>query len=1024
MLAVARMATRRPVAVSVVAAGLAVLGWTVWGTLPIDLLPDLESPTIVVSIRSGDRPPEEMERIYGEQVEQRLFAVRGIRSIEQVARTGRIVGTVGFDWDADMDLAVVDVEKAVGPIRSDPDVDEVLVRHFDPRQTPVLTLGLVAAEGGPDLAELRRIARRQVATALERLEGVAEVRVTGGREREVQVLVDRTRLDAHAITLGELEARLRASNVDVSAGTLEEGGRVYLVRGYSRFRRAEDVAAVVLRYGVDAASRRVPVRVGDLATVALGDAEIDHLVRVDGREGVGLAVYKEAGANTVAVARDVRAALERTRDDLPRIDVVLVADEAGLVVDAIQDVQRSALIGIVLAVLVLVAFLRSPGPTLMVGTVVPVSLLATLFLMGLAGHGLNVMTLGGLALSAGLLVDNSIVIVESIFRRLGQGESTADAAAHGTADVGGAIVASTLTSCAVFLPILFVQGLAARLVTGLAFTVVVAQIVSLAIAVTLTPALARWLLPRTGSAGADPGIERIERFVARLIRRPFTVVALSVALVVLALALLAGLGTELLPPADPRQFALRLVGPAGQRVESTERVTEAVEQILREAAGDDLAAILAEVGRLPEDDRFPREEQTEENTARLVVRLRAGGLTAGQVVERARAAVGALDGVEASWEVSGSSLARALGTSGPPIVVEITGQSLDDLRAGAETVRAAMAGRPALWNVRSSFEGGPPELRVVLDRALADGLGVDLDTLAAALASSLDGLAVTAMTLGDEEQQVVVKLPEVRRAELLGLPVRTASGSLVGLGDVARVEPAVGAREIFRRDQRRVARVTARIAAGADFPAAREATERALGEAPIPPGLTVRLAGEEAERAKTFAELRLAAILALVLLFMVLAGAFESLVHPATVLAAVPLSLVGVAAVLVPIGRPIGVLELLGLIVLAGVAVNDAILLVDAARQLIAAGLPRELALARAAGIRLRPILMTTATAVLALLPLTIGSDEAARLRSPMAITIAAGLVLSMVASLTVIPCLYLVLDRLRHGRGTSRGVA
>jgi len=1021
VLSVTRMATRRPVAVTVFAAGLAILGWQVWGTLPIDLLPDLESPTIVVSIRSGDRPPEEMERIYGEQVEQRLFAVRGIRAIDQVARTGRIVATVGFDWEADMDLAVVDVEKAIGPVRSDPDVEEVLVRHFDPRQTPVLTLGLVSDEGGPDLAELRRIARRQVATALERLEGVAEVRVTGGREREVQVLVDRHRLDAHALTIAELEARLRASNVDISAGTLEEGERVYIVRGYSRFRRAEDVADVVVRYGVDAMGRRVPVRVADLGTVRLADAEIDHLVRVDGREGVGLAVYKEAGANTVAVAEDVHAALERVRDDLPRVGVVVVADEAGLVVDAIRDVERSALIGIVLAVLVLVLFLRSAGPTLMVGSVVPVSLLGTLFLMGLAGYGLDVMTLGGLALSAGLLVDNSIVIVESIFRRLSSGASPDDAAAIGTAEVGSAIVASTLTSCAVFLPILFVQGLAARLVTGLAFTVVVAQIVSLVIAVTLTPALARWLLPRTGSGGADPGIERIERLVARLIRRPWLVVGVSVLAVAAALALLARLGTELLPPADPRQFAVRIVGPPGQRVEATERVAAAVEQILREAAGDDLAAILAEVGRLPEDDRFPREEQAEESTARIVVRLAASGPTAGQIVERARPAVAALDRVEATWDIGASSLSRALGTSGPPIVVEITGQSLDDLRAGAETLRASMAMRSALWNVRSSFEGGPPELRVELDRAIADGLGVDLDTLASTLASSLDGRRVTTMTLGDEEQRVVVKLPAVRRDQLLALPVRTASGSRVGLGDVARVEPAVGAREIFRRDQRRVARVTARVAPGSEFPDARAATVRALDETPILPGLVVRLAGEEAERVKTFSELGLAGILALVLLFMVLAGAFESLVHPLTVLASVPLALVGVAAVLVPIGRPIGVLELLGLIVLAGVAVNDAILLVDAARHLAATGLPREQALVRAAGIRLRPILMTTATAVLALLPLAIGTDEAARLRTPMAITIAAGLVTSMVASLTVIPCLYLVLDRLGWRRNGAR---
>ncbi len=796
---------------------------------------------------------------------------------------------------------------------------------------------------------------------------------------------------------------------------------MYLVRGYSRFRSAEDVAAVVVRYGVDANLRRVPVRVADLGTVRLADAEIDHLVRVDGREGVGLAVYKEAGANTVAVSAAVRAALERVGDDLPRVGVVVVADEAGLVDDAIRDVERAALVGVALAVLVLVLFLRAAGPTLMVGSVVPVSLLATLFLMGLAGYGLNVMTLGGLALSAGMLVDNSIVIVESIFRRLGGGASSEDAAALGTADVGGAIVASTLTSCAVFLPILFVQGLAARLVTGLAFTVVVAQVVSLLIAVTLTPALARWLLPRTGAAGVDPGIERAERVVARLVRRPWLVVGVSVLAVGAALALLARLGTELLPPADPRQFAVRIVGAPGQRVEATEQVAEAVEQILRDAAGDDLAAILSEVGRLPEDDRFPREEQTEENTARIAVRLSAGGPTAGQIVERARPAVAQLQGVEASWDVGASSLARALGTSGPPIVVEITGQSLDDLRVGADALRASMATRPALWNVRSSFEGGPPELRVALDHTMADGLGVDLDTVAATLAASLDGLRVTTMTLGDEEQRVVVKLPEVRRDELLALPVRTASGSRVGLGEVARIEPAAGAREIFRRDQRRVARVTARVAPGSEFPDAREAAARAVDETSIPPGLVVRLAGEEAERAKTFAELRLAGILALVLLFMVLAGTFESLVHPATVLAAVPLALVGVAVVLVPIGRPIGVLELLGLIVLAGVAVNDAILLVDAARSLAAAGVPREQAVARAAGIRLRPILMTTSTAVLALLPLAIGTDEAARLRTPMAITIAAGLFTSMVASLTVIPCLYVVLDRLGPRRNGAR---
>jgi HAE1 family hydrophobic/amphiphilic exporter-1 len=1015
--ALARLATRRPVAICVVAAALVLLGWTAWRELPLDLLPDLQSPTIVVSIRSGDRPPAEMERLYGEQVEQRLFAVRGIRSINQVARTGRIIATVGFNWNTDMDIALVEVEKAVGPVRSDPDVEEVLVRHFDPRQAPVLTLGLVSHEDGPDLAELRRIARRQVAVALERLSGVAEARVTGGRELEVRVLVDQYKLEAHGLTLATLERRLRESNVDINAGTLEEGSRVYMVRGLSRFRRPEDVASVVIRYGQDARGTRVALRVEDVARVELSHRDIDHLVRVNGREGVGLAIYKEAGTNTVAVSRTVRDALGGLEGDLPGVDVIEVSDEAALVEDAISDVQGAALIGIALAVLVLVLFLRSPGPTVVVATAVPVSLMAALFLMHFAGHSLNVMTLGGLALGAGMLVDNAIVVVESIFRRLAGGEKAADAASRGTADVAGAIAASTLTTCAVFLPVIFVQGLAARLVSGLSFAVVASLSMSLVVAVFLIPALAAWLLPRKGARAADPGIARMERFVGVLLKRPFTVVGLALLLAAGGAMLLNRMGTELLPPSDPRQFSLRLVAPAGQRVESTARVAESVEEILRQAAGDDLRAILSEVGRLPEDDRFIREEQTEENTARIMVRLTAGGKSGSQVVDIAAPVVERLENVEATWEVGTSALARALGTTGPPIVVEIAGQSLEDLRIAADELRDAMAARPELWNVRSSFEGGPPELRVVLDRSLADGLGVDLDIVAASLQAALDGRTATVLSTGDEERNVVLMLPRAGREALLRVPITTESGTRLVVGDVARLEPAAGAREIFRRDQRRVARITARLGEGSDFPAARAAVEQVLGAIDLTPGLIARLAGEEEERVRTFNQLGWAAAMALLLVFMVLAGTFESLIHPVTVVVSVPLALIGVALVLWPMGRPIGVMEMLGMIVLAGVAVNDAILLVDTARRLMDQGIDRATALARAAGIRLRPILMTTATTVLALLPLALGTGEGARLRSPLALTIIGGIVASTISCLLVIPCLYMILDRLRPAR-------
>lgn len=415
----------------------------------------------------------------------------------------------------------------------------------------------------------------------------------------------------------------------------------------------------------------VPLRVADLGEVILADAEIESLVLLDGTEGVGLEVYKEAGANTVRVSRSVREALAGIGADLPGIEVRLVGDEAALVEGAITDVKGAALIGIGLAVLVLVIFLRSVGPTLVVATAVPVSLLASVLLMSFAGRSLNLMTLGGLALGAGMLVDNAIVVVESIFRRRAEGDDPATAAASGTARVAGAIAASTLTTCVVFLPVLFVRGLAARLVSGLAFTVVASLLASLVVAVFLIPALAGWLLPRGRFKALDPGRESIERLVGALLDRPGTVVATALAAVVLALFGLAQLGTELLPPTDPQQISLRLVGPPGQRVTSSARMAETVEAIIREAAGDDVEAVLAEVGRIPEDDRFIREEQAEENTARLKIRLAAEGRSAAEVIRLVAPAVAELRGVQVTWDVGASALARALGTGGAPLQAEI-----------------------------------------------------------------------------------------------------------------------------------------------------------------------------------------------------------------------------------------------------------------------------------------------------------------------------------------------------------------
>lgn len=1023
-------ATRRPVAVTVVALAVGLVGWLSWRELPVDLLPDLRSPTVVVAVRAGNRPPAEMERLYGQRVEQQLFTVRGILDVEQVARTGRLVSTVTFEWDADLDIALVDVQKAVGPIEGDPQVDEVLVRRFDPRQSPILTLGLVAPTGKPDLSELRQMARRQVAPVLEQLPGVAEARVTGGREKEVRVLVDRYRLDAYGVSLEMLESRLNSDNADVAAGTLEEDNRLFQVRGISRFRTPEDVANVVVRYMTapadsDNSGARQVVRVSDLGVVQVADAEIDHLVRVDGREGVGLSIYKEAGANTVEVAAAVRAGLEGLNNDLPGVAVREIVNDAKLVTEALDDLKMAAGAGVVLAVVVLAVFLRSAGATLIVAAAVPVSVFAALLCMNYGDYSLNIVTLGGLALGAGMLVDNAIVVVESMYRRLRLGDPPALAAARGTGQVGGAIVASTLTTCVVFLPVLFAEGLAARLIDGIAFTVVASLLASLVVAVVFIPALGRWFLPRGPRRGiaAEAAASRarlwLETLVARLLRRPGAVVLVAGALSAGALALLANLGTELLAPSDPRQFSVRLVGPAAQRVESTTQAVAGVEALLEQAGAGALLATMSEVGKLPEDDRAIRSELTEENTARVLARMGPAGPTGRQVAASVGPALEALPDTEVAWEVGRSALTESLDAAGPPIVVEVAGSSFDDLRRGAAVVKDKLEPLAELWNVRSSFEGGPPELRVTLDRAMADALGVDLDTLGRVLEASLDGRVATRLSTGDEERAVTIRLPEPALENLRDIAFRAAGGRPVAVGEVAKFHHQEGAREVFRRDQRRVAQVTAQVADDVTQAQAVAAVAAALADLPLPAGMRARLRGQEEERARTFGELKLAGALALALVFMVLAGTFESFRHPVTVLAAIPLALVGVAVALVPIGQPVGVMAMLGVIVLGGVAVNDAVLLLTTARQLLAQGRDRVDALATAAGIRLRPIAMTTLTTALALTPLVFGG-EGSQLRAPMAITIIGGIVASTIGSLLVLPCLYLLLDRLGPRRAAA----
>ena len=1019
----AGVAVRRPIAVCVTAIAVALVGVLSLNQLPIDLLPDIQNPSVVIAVNAGDRPPEEMQRLYGERLEQQVFSVQGVRDIEQVARTGRLVATVHLDWDSDLDTSLIDIQSAIASLENDQDVDYVTIRRFDPSQEPILTIGMLAKEpGNPDLIALRQLARRQISTALETLEGVAEVRVVGGRQQEISVLFDEFRAAEFGITLEDLHSRINAENQEIRAGVIEDKGQVFTIRGRTRYTDINDIKKVVVRFMPPqiTGGAQVAVRVADVAEVVENAQEYDHVVLVNGREGLGLSVYKEAGANTVTVSNTIKEALASAAADLPQVEIHEISDNATLVVEALDDLRVAAGLGITLAVLVLAVFLRSLGATFIVSAAVPVSIFAAIFCMHFGGHSLNIITLGGLALGAGMLVDNAIVVVESMYRRVRLGDTPAEAAKKGTGLVAGAITASTLTTCVVFIPVFFVQGLAARLIDGIAFTVVISLLASLLVAIFLIPALGRWFMApaKLDSLGKVlpekiPLIRRaVEKVVRGFLRVPLLIVFFSALIVGGAVWQLLKLGTELLPPSDPKQFSIRYIGQSGQRVEATTNVISGIESSIRETVPQYVAATLAEIGRLPDDERIIRREAAEENTARLTVRITDDSPPAIEYANALKDDLDMIPNAEVEWELNRSALSEALDSGSAPVVVEIAGSTLYDIREVTESVRAKMLELDELWNVRSSFEDGPPELRVKLKRSMADALQINVETVAQVIESSLAGREITRLAIGDEEYPIMLQIDTPTREELKNVMFTSSSGVKVSIGEVAIFEEVVGAREILRKNQRLTSQITALVQADYTLPQAIAAVNEILVQQPLSLGMTAQLGGEEKERAQTFGELQLAGILAFVLVLMVLAGTFESLLQPITILYAIPLALVGVAVALVPLGNPLGVMAMLGLIVLAGVAVNDAVLLIVTAKQLMQDGKDRVTALSEAAGIRLRPITMTTMTTALALLPLLFGGGEGAVLRQPMALTIIGGLVASTIGSLFILPCLYLTFDK------------
>ena len=1048
-------ATERPVTVLMFFVAVALFGTVSLSRLDVNLLPDLSYPTLTVRTELEGAAPQEVENLLSKPIEEAVGIVKNVRKVRSLSRSGQSDVTIEFIWGTDMNLASVDVREKLDVLELPLEADRPLLLRFDPSSDPIMRFALrrageeaaSAVLSADELKRLRRLAEDELKPALENVAGVAAVKVSGGLEEEIEILVDQERLAQLDLSIDEVAERIRAENTNLSGGSLEQGNQRFLVRTINEYQSVAEFAGTVI-----ASRERRPVYLGDIAQVTRGFKEREAITRVDGAEAVELAVYKEGDGNTVQIAGRTAERMDALSEDLPDgLEVVTIQDQSGFIRAAIDQVVNAALLGGLLAVLVLYGFLRDARATVIIGLAIPVSVIGTFALMYLSGLSLNIMSLGGIALAVGLLVDNSIVVLENIVRKRESGLGVLAAARDGAGEVATAVSAATLTTVAVFFPMVFVTGIAGQLFRDQSLTVTYALLFSLLLAVVLIPMLAASGGRRGYAEAMDPrppgrigrALGRVGRIAGslwhgiaagmRLLLTPLVLLfsgfnraaadlyermlpwALAHRAVVLAtaaliflgsVALVPRLGTELIPQLSQGEFSVNLRRAPGTPLTATDQALLTAWRAAAEVPGVERTYSVAGSGnRL---DASPVDAG--EHTGSLTVRMAAGAGRDGEsrAMTRIRDDIAALPGVQ--YDFSRPEL-LSLAT---PLEVVVTGFDLGRLRTAAERIAGALRADGRYTDVRSSIEAGNPEIQIAFDQELAAKLGLSVRDVADQVVNSVRGNLATRYSWQDKKIDVMVRSVERSAASLddVGaLIVNPASERPVTLDDVATIVLAEGPAEIRRLDQQRAAVISANIAYG-DLGAAAEAAERILGSLPLPAGLATDIVGQSEEMEDSLASMRFTLLLAVFLVYLVMASQFESLRHPFVILFTIPLALVGAVLALYLTGTTINVVAFIGVIMLAGIVVNNAIVLIDLINQLRRSGVAKTEAILEAGRSRLRPILMTTLTTALGLLPMALGFGEGAEIRAPMAITVIGGLITSTLLTLLVIPVVYSLVER------------
>ncbi len=1009
----------RPVFTTMVTLIVVTLGAFSLTRLPIDLLPDITYPTLTVTTSYDNAGPEEVEQLITRPVEEAVSAVPGVEEVSSTSSEGNSNVRVSFSWGTNLDEATNEVRDRLDRIIGNlPDeADRPRVRKFDTAMAPILLLG-VSSQLDP--IEARQIIDDRIRPRLERVPGVAAVDVWGGLEREIRVEVDMDRLLAFGLGLDSIRQSIRDANVVVPAGEIQAGRFDIRLRTPGEFRDLEEIGATVLDVRDGA-----PIYLSQVASIRDTHQRLARIIRINEEPGVRLAVRKQSDANTVQVAEAVKRELASLNRDFPQFNVVDAVDNSRFIQRSIANVSRSILYGGTLAVLVLLFFLRSIRSTLVAATAIPVSVIATFMLVYFGGFTLNLMTLGGLALGVGLMVDNAIVVIENITRhRKERGAAVRPAAVTGTGEVTPAVIASTLTTMAIFLPMFFAQELAGVLFRQLAFVVAFALFCSLLVALTLVPMLmAQWGEPRKPApaplrALADrcgavmQGLEHAHQQALgwTLKHRGITLV-LAVLTLVAALALVPRLGTEFMPPTDEGELRVSVEMEPGTRLEVLDERVRRIEARLRDLVPETEHMIVS-VGASGFRASSPA-------TASIQIQLQGldrRNRSSEQIAAALRPELAGIPGTTVRVRASQGMVMRGLGgEEGERFAVEVRGFELDVLDRISRDVAERLREVDGITDVRLGREEGMPQELLRIDRRRAADLGVSVADVARTVETAIAGSSAGQFREAGTEHRIWVQLRGAEQMELddiLNLTLPGRNGEHVALRNLVRFETGTGPIQIFRKEQQRLNTVSANIA-GRDLGSVVADARQRLAELPLPRNVDITFAGDYEEQEAAFSELGLALLLAVVLVYMVMASLYESLRDPLIVMAAVPLAAIGVVLMLLATGTTLNVQSLIGCIMLVGIAVNNAILLVDQSARLHRGdALPVRDAVLEAARRRLRPILMTSLTTILALLPLALGWGEGGEAQAPMARAVIGGLLSSTVITLLLIPALYTLFHR------------